>query len=321
MTSTECDGDVAVVARRPMKRIGLLVLLGVGAAVAVVIGVSAALNRSTGDPEPVVPVVPAGHVHGLGVNEADGSIMVASHGGLFRVDSDGDGVQRVGDSYRDMMGFAVIGPDEFVASGHPDVPGILEGDPGLLGLLRSTDGGSTWQSLSLRGEGDLHELVPVGDELLTWDATSSEVMLSKDLQSWESRSTVDDLTDLAVDPDDADRLLATTASGTLLSADGGRTWEPLDAPPGLVQVAWSSALGLFGLDGDGVLWAGEEPNWSRIGEVPGEPQVLAGEGSVLLVAVTGSDGVTEVHRSVDAGRGWSEVFRDAAAAETQDGPS
>lgn len=73
-----------------MKRIGLQVLLGFGAAVAVIIGVSAALNRSTGDPEPIVPVVPAGHVHGLGVNEADGSIMAASHGGLFRADSDGD---------------------------------------------------------------------------------------------------------------------------------------------------------------------------------------------------------------------------------------
>lgn len=317
MTLTERDGDVSAIVRRPTQRIPLLVLLGVGVAVVVVIAVSAAWNRSTTGPEPVVP---AGHVHGLGVNEADGSIMVASHGGLFRVDSDGDGVERVGDSYRDMMGFAVIGPDEFVASGHPDVSGMLDGDPGLLGLLRSTDGGSTWQSLSLRGESDLHELVPEGDNLWAWDATSSEVMLSKDLQSWESRSTVDELTDLAVDPDDSDRLLATTTSGALLSADGGRTWEPLDTPSGLVQVAWSPELGLFGLDGDGVLWAGDERVWSRIGEVPGEPQVLAGDGSVLLVAVTGSDGVTEVHRSLDGGRGWSEVFRDTAA-EAQDGPS
>lgn len=300
-----------------MKRLPLLVPVGLAGAVAVVVGVSAALNRSTGNPEPVVP---AGHVHGLGVNEADGSIMVASHGGLFRVDSDGEGVERVGDSYRDMMGFAVIGPDEFVASGHPDVPGMLEGDPGLLGLLRSTDGGSTWQSLSLRGESDLHELVPGGDNLWSWDATSSDVMLSKDLQSWDSRSMVDELTDLAVDPDDADRLLATTTSGALLSADGGRTWEPLDAPSGLVQVAWSSEFGLFGLDGDGVLLAGDERVWSRIGKVPGEPQVLAGDGSVLLVAVTGSGGVSEVYRSVDGGRDWSKVFRDAGA-ETQDGPS
>ena len=123
-----------------------------------------------------------------------------------------------------------------------------------------------------------------------------------------------------LDPDDADRLLATTTSGALLSADGGRTWEPLDAPSGLVQVAWSSEFGLFGLDGDGVLWAGDERVWSRIGKVPGEPQVLAGDGSVLLVAVTGSGGVSEVYRSVDGGRDWSKVFRDAGA-ETQDGPS
>lgn len=300
-----------------MKRTSLLVLLAVGTIVAVVIGLSAALNRSTGDLEPVVP---AGHVHGLGVNEADGSIMVASHGGLFRVDSDGGGVERVGDSYRDVMGFAVLGPDEFVASGHPDVPGMMDGDPGRLGLLRSTDGGSTWRSLSLRGEGDLHELVSAGGALLAWDATSSKVLSSKDLKSWESRSIIDDLTGMTVDPDDADRLVAATVSGTLLSADGGRTWGPMNAPPGLTQVGWSPELGLVGIDVDGVLWGDVEPDWARIGEVPGEPQALAVVGSVLLVAVTGSDGVAEVHRSLDGGRDWSEVFRDHAA-EAQDGPS
>lgn len=314
--------------RRERSALTLVVaVLAVVIAGAVAVAVIVSVNRPPAEPGPVVP---AGHVHGLGVNETDGALMVASHGGLFRIDPGGDDIERVGDSYRDMMGFAVIGPDDFVASGHPDVAGMVDGDPGLLGLLHSTDAGSTWQSMSLRGEADLHVLVPVGDGVLAWDATSSEVTFSEDLRSWESRSTVEEVTDVVVDPADVDRVVAVTAAGALLSTDGGRTWEQLDAPSRLVQVAWTSEIGLVGVDSRGVLWdsepgdggelrgGDEEENWSRIGRVPAEPQVLAGDGSVLLVAVTGSDGITEVHRSLDRGRGWSELFRDPDASE---GPS
>jgi hypothetical protein len=55
------------------------------------------------------------HVHGLGVNPADDLLYVATHFGLWRVDD--DGAERVGNHYLDLMGFTVVGPDHFVASG------------------------------------------------------------------------------------------------------------------------------------------------------------------------------------------------------------
>ena len=59
------------------------------------------------------------HVHGLGINPADGMLYAATHTGLFTV-RDGAG-QRVADRLQDTMGFTVVGPDHFLGSGHPDV--------------------------------------------------------------------------------------------------------------------------------------------------------------------------------------------------------
>jgi hypothetical protein len=62
------------------------------------------------------------HVHGLGVNPSDGSLYVATHTGTFRIPEEGQ-AERIGASYQDTMGFTVAGPDRFLGSGHPDVPG------------------------------------------------------------------------------------------------------------------------------------------------------------------------------------------------------
>ena len=51
------------------------------------------------------------HVHGLGVNPADGALYIATHTGLFRMPRGSDDSERVGDRLQDTMGFAVAGPD------------------------------------------------------------------------------------------------------------------------------------------------------------------------------------------------------------------
>lgn len=290
-----------------LGRGALLLAVGVMALItvlAIVIGVNVFAGSSDSDP------VGAGHVHSLGVNDADGSIVIASHAGLLRVDPETQDSERVGGRYRDMMGFEVVGPDEFLASGHPDVQGMVDGDPGQLGLLRSTDGGLNWQTLSLSGAADLHELVVAGDSVLAWDSLTSELMVSEDLVSWETLSTIE-LSDLAVDPDRPEHLIAATETGTMRSINGGRSWEPLDGPE-LVQVAWSSEIGRFGLDADDGLWSARGLGWSRVGSVPGEAQVLEAEGQTLLVAVWDAEEVTEVYSSDDEGQTWSRVFRDSS---------
>ena len=70
-------------------------------------------DPATSDPGPI-------HVHGLGVNPADGSLFVATHTGLFRAAPDEQRARRVADRYQDTMGFTFVAPDHFLGSGHPD---------------------------------------------------------------------------------------------------------------------------------------------------------------------------------------------------------
>ncbi|MDQ3275042.1 MAG: exo-alpha-sialidase, partial [Actinomycetota bacterium] len=58
------------------------------------------------------------HVHGLGINPKDGALFVATHTGVFRIPESGQAV-RIADRWQDTMGFTVVGPDHFLASGHP----------------------------------------------------------------------------------------------------------------------------------------------------------------------------------------------------------
>jgi hypothetical protein len=100
------------------------------------------------------------HVHGLGVNPADGRLYVASHLGLLRV-GDGGRLERRGERLPDLMGFTVLGPDTFLASGHPDLRDLKDLSP-YLGLVESVDGGRKWQPRSLKGLVDFHALAVGG---------------------------------------------------------------------------------------------------------------------------------------------------------------
>ena len=59
---------------------------------------------------------------------------------------------------QDTMGFIVGRPGLLLGSGHPDPAEQPELNPPNLGLISSTDGANTWESLSLRGETDFHDL-------------------------------------------------------------------------------------------------------------------------------------------------------------------
>ena len=131
------------------------------------------------------------HVHGLGLDPADGRLVAATHTGLFRIDNDGRAA-RVGDRFQDTMGFVVVGPRTYLGSGHPDLRDRdlhKEGRPPLLGLVESTDAGRTWRSLSLLGDADFHDLAPAGGDLYGYDATGQRVLFTSDRVSWEERAT------------------------------------------------------------------------------------------------------------------------------------
>ena len=227
------------------------------------------------------------HVHGLGVDPADGVLYAASHHGLFRIPEQGPAT-RVADRYQDTMGFTIAGPGTFLGSGHPDA----RKDPDLpprLGLIRSTDRAETWQSVSLLGKVDFHALQAAHGNVYGWDAGSGDVMVSADEgRTWDVRSRLA-IRDLVVSPDDPDELLVTTEQGPARSRDGGRTWERVPDAPLLAVLTWAAPASLFGVAPSGRVHRSSDggDTWTALGEVGGQPEAATADpdGGELYVAV------------------------------------
>lgn len=231
------------------------------------------------------------HVHGLGVDPADGVLYAATHFGLFRIPDTGPAT-RVADRFQDTMGFTVVGPRTFLGSGHPDV----QKDPDLpprLGLIRSIDAAQSWQSVSLSGKVDFHALHAAHGNVYGWDSGTGNLMVSgDDGRTWDTRSTLA-LRDFTVSPTDPALLLATTEKGLVRSNDGGRSWQQMPGAPLLAVLAWPQAQTLFGVAPDGAVVQSADggTTWARRGNAGGQPEALAVDtrngAPTVYVAVSG----------------------------------
>lgn len=254
-------------------------------------------DGSTGDPGPV-------HVHGLGVDPADGALFVATHSGLYRAAAGERKAERVGERYQDTMGFTVAGPNRFLGSGHPDLEEArTKGLPPLLGLIESTDAGETWEPVSLLGEADFHLLRVAGNRVFGYDASNDRLLVSADGgRRWNEVRRPAPLVDLAVDPLDGRRLLVATERGVFASRDGGQRWTRVSETVGLL--AWPRRDRLYLAAGDGrVLASADGGRRLRArGEIGGRPAaLLAGPAGDLYVAL--HDGT--IKRSTDGGSTWA----------------
>lgn len=242
------------------------------------------------------------HVHGLGPAPG-GGLYVAAHTGLFRVE-DG-GLQRIGETIQDLMGFTVGRDGTLLASGHPDPEEAqAQGLPPHLGLVRSTDGGETWDAVSLAGEADFHALRAYGERLYGFDASGGRLLASMDGgTTWEERELPGLLADLAADPADPERLLAAGEQGIVRSNDAGRSWEVLEERIGLL--AWPEGGPVYLVDAEGAIHTSPDGRrWRRVGETGEPPAALAATGPRELV-FAGHDG--DILRSDDGGRTWSPL--------------
>jgi hypothetical protein len=281
---------------RPAGRVALAACLASLAFIGVGCGEdreSSTARQTLSDPGPV-------HVHGLGVNPDDGTLFIATHTGLFRAREGEQQSERVADRYQDTMGFTVVGPNRFLGSGHPDA---REGLPPLLGLIESSDAGKTWTPISLLGEADFHVLESSGRQVYGFDSSGGRLMVSADRgRRWSERSPPEPLLSLAIDPADAQRVIASGESELHLSSDGGRHWRSLGGEPGFL--AWPAAGRVYLVRGDGGVLSTRRPGrrWESVGEAGGQPAAFEAQAArELYVAL--HDGT--VKRSGDGGVSWS----------------
>ena len=211
--------------------------------------------------------LPATHVHGVGRDPGDGSLLLATHEGLFRYGPEGP--QRVGPII-DLMGFTVAGPGHYYASGHPNAVLDL---PQPLGLVETTDAGRTWSVLSRGGESDFHTLTQAGDTLLAFD---NQLRRTKDRRSWTTGSLPAEPRTLAADPDGR-TTLATTENGLMKSEDQAATWNTVEAAPTLLLVAWASNDTAAGVTPDGAVAISNDgaTTWRMTGATVPSPQALS----------------------------------------------
>lgn len=275
-----------------------IVLVALVVALLAAVAVAAALSRGTDDetaePGPV-------HVHGLGVNPADGALFIATHTGLFRAAEGESKAVRVGEDFQDTMGFTIVGPDRFLGSGHPDLRQEL---PPLLGLIESTDAGESWKQVSLLGAADFHTLRFAHGRVYGYDVTNDRLLVSRDEgRTWDELARPGPVFDLVIDPTDPQHLFAAAQSqlGPALfeSRSGGESWRAAASLAGLL--AWPARDELYVVTAGGEVFVTPDGRHLELrGRTGGEPAAFLADGRDLYIAL--HDGTIE--RSSDGGRRW-----------------
>jgi hypothetical protein len=246
----------------------------------------------------------------IAVDPADGTLFLGTGLGLFRVNAQGARQRRVVGELSTPDGSGTLSsnlvvrfraPGELLASGHPEGPGSL---PENLGLIRSRDGGRIWEPISKLGEADFHILQVSGDNVVGVHAEAADVQVSSDGgRTFEVRTPPAAPVDVALDPRDAANLVVSTEQGLFRSADGGGSWRQGEPGEGS-QLAWAPSGELYRADAGGPVKVSTDggKSWADRGDAGMTVNELATDpDGALYASVAGG----EVKQSVDGGRTWS----------------
>ena len=268
------------------------------------------------------------HVHGLAFSPDGKQLTIPSHQGLT-VYNGGHWTRAFGPAH-DYMGFSVT-RRAIYSSGHP-APGSGLVNP--FGLLKSTDGGRSWQKLGLEGEADFHVLARSYDTTTVYVvnghpnsrmSTTGLYYTVDDGKNWRRAATQglpQDPSSIAVHPSNGKTVAAATDGGLYLSRDGGEHFQA--ASPG-AQVLSST----FSLDGKS-LWFGSYRQAAQLSRL----DLQSGKVEPIRLPVTGQDAVSyiaqnptkqrewavatfkrNVYLSADEGKSWKQLAKDGQTLE------
>jgi hypothetical protein len=206
------------------------------------------------------------HVHGLAYSSDGKRLMIPSHHGLA-VYENGKWSKAPGPEH-DYMGFSATARNLY-SSGHP-APGSGLVNP--FGLIRSRDGGKTWEKLGLEGETDFHLLATSWNTnaIYVWNPAPSSRMRATGLHytvsdgfGWKraaSHGLSGEPHAIAVHPDTASTVAVATTAGLFLSRDSGERFTKIAS-------GGQGLSAFFDLEGKH-LWYGSYDGRARLARVP-----------------------------------------------------
>ena len=191
------------------------------------------------------------HVHGLGLDPADHSVLyIATHGDFYQSISGAPPI-KVDKVRADYMAFnaPLVSGFPLYASGHPSTGGNT-------GLIKSNDGGVTWQHVSnvIEPPVDFHAMTVSKqnpETIIGFDSGARGLFKTVDAgKTWETIEPpqYEYISALAISPDDSELIFAGTGNGIYKSNNSGEDWIHLDTYRGL-------GVHALAFDDKGVLFA------------------------------------------------------------------
>lgn len=277
------------------------------------IAVKSAIDIQNSNPHTWSRTVEWRHVHGLGIDPTDRTILyIATHGDFYH-SHDGSPPFKVDIVRADYMAFNAP-PTQGIplyASGHPSTGGNT-------GLIKSIDGGQSWENVAkiLEPPVDFHAMsVSKSDPniIIGFDSAGRGLFTTVDAgKTWETLQYPDYVSALAISPNDSNVVLAGTGKGIFQSNDGAKSWIQLDQYKGITILALS-------FDEEGVLYTSNQFGLSRSSDLGSTwekintPNLTAtsiavdSQNKIIYVAGYSSEGFQEVYRSLDDGKNWNII--------------